>query len=90
MAFQVKSFVLGKDKVPTWFNDEMAKGRAKANYTDDELTSVSVFVPTKTLIANIGDTIMMLKSGLTVIPAEKAKKFGMQPKEQKNEKQDDK
>ena len=79
MAFQNKQFVFGKDKIPTWFNEEAGKGRAKFNYDDDndDVVSVTVYTPTQTLIAKPGDVIMLLKSGLAVITGDKAKKYGV-------------
>ena len=74
--FQIKSFIIGKEKIPTWFNDEVSKCRAKINYDEDGgLTNVIIYSPTKQLFANEGDTIMLLKSGLTVIKKEQAKKY---------------
>lgn len=85
MAFQNKQFVFGKDKVPTWFNEEADKGRAKFNYDDDDVVSVTVYTPTKTLIAKPGDVIMLLKSGLAVITGDKAKKYGVVKTAEKKE-----
>lgn len=71
-------FVLGKDKMPVWFNDETAKGRAKVNMDDDrKIVSVTIYTPTRTLTALPGDVIMKLKSGMSVIPKEKAVKYGV-------------
>lgn len=77
MANEVKKFVVGQGKFPMWFNEEAAKGRVKLNYDGNELQTITVFAPTKTLTAKHGDVIMMLKSGLTVVPAEKAVKYGV-------------
>lgn len=77
MAFQNKSFVLGKEKVPGWFEEETSAGRAKVNYDDGELIDVTVYTPTGTKVAKLGDTIMLLKSGLSVITASEAKKYGV-------------
>lgn len=71
-------FVLGKDKMPVWFNDETARGRAKVNLDEDrKVVSVTIYTPTKTLTALPGDIIMKLKSGMSVIPKEKAVKYGV-------------
>lgn len=75
MEFQSKQFILGKEKFPAWFDEQVAKGRAKVNYDDDnDLINVTVYTPTKTVVALPEDTIMLLKSGLTVIKKEAAKK----------------
>lgn len=71
-------FVLGKDKMPVWFNDETARGRAKVNLDEDRnIVSVTIYTPTRTLTALSGDVIMKLKSGMSVIPREKAVKYGV-------------
>lgn len=71
-------FVLGKDKMPVWFNDETARGRAKVNMDDDRnVVSVTIYTPTRTLTALPGDVIMKLKSGMSVIPNDKAVKYGV-------------
>lgn len=71
-------FVLGKDKMPVWFNDETARGRAKVNLDEDRnIVSVTIYTPTRTLTALPGDVIMKLKSGMSVIPKEKAVKYGV-------------
>lgn len=71
-------FVLGKDKMPVWFNDETARGRAKVNLDEDRnIVSVTIYTPTRTLTALPGDIIMKLKSGMSVIPKEKAVKYGV-------------
>ena len=78
-------FVLGKDKMPVWFNDETARGRAKVNLDDDrKVVSVTIYAPTRTLTAFPGDVIMKLKSGMSVVPKEKAVKYGV-VKENKKE-----
>lgn len=82
MAFQTKSFVLSSKDVPVWLNDEAAKGRVKFVFDDnDELVGATVYTPTKTLNAKVGDTIMLMKSGLAVLPAGKAKKYGVTKEE---------
>lgn len=63
---ETKTFVVGKGKTPDWFNDICNSGRARANYEDGELVNVKIYTPTKMIIANIGDTIKLNKSGITV------------------------
>lgn len=71
-------FVLGKDKMPVWFNDETVRGRAKVNLDEDRnVVSVTIYTPTRTLTALPGDVIMKLKSGMSVIPKDKAVKYGV-------------
>lgn len=76
---KAETFILGRGSVPSWFNDEANKGRAKLIYNEDEeLIGAKVFMATKMVNANVGDTIMLLKSGLAVVPREKAKKYKVQ------------
>lgn len=76
-----KQFILGVDKIPDWFNEQSRKGRVKV--TKDEVTdtieSVTILGPTKNYKAYHGDTIVMLKSGMTVIPKDVTKKYGEKP-----------
>ena len=82
----VKEFVLGKGKVPDWFTEKCSQGRAKINYSDEgEISSATIHTPTKTIVARIGDGIMLIKSGLQVIPKDKLKKYKGQKAETKNE-----
>lgn len=74
----VKKFVIGQE-FPEWFENQCLLGRAKVNYDDDgEIVNVVVNSPVKRIIAYPGDSIMLLKSGLSVVPEEKAKKYGLQ------------
>lgn len=66
MAFQNKSFVLGEGKAPEWFNEITAKGRVKINHEDGDLLGATLFTPTGTEVAEVGDTIVLTKSGLSV------------------------
>lgn len=87
MAFEVKTFVFGT-KTPEWFDENAKSGRVKINYDDEgEILNATVYTPTKTLIAEIGDTIMLLKSGLTVIKKDKAIKYNVQKEVVKNVKE---
>lgn len=75
----VKQFVFGKEKAPDWFGVETSAGRAKVNYDEDgNVINAIVYTPTKKLVANIGDTIMLYKSGLAVLNSEQAKKYKVQ------------
>ena len=52
--FQIKSFIIGKEKIPTWFNDEVSKCRAKINYDEDgDLTNVIIYSPTKQFLQSL-------------------------------------
>lgn len=64
---EMKRFRLGVDVIPTWFNEQAQKGRAKLNYEDEELVDATVYMATKTIQARIGDTIVLTKAGLGVV-----------------------
>lgn len=82
---EVQKFIAG-EKTPEWFNQRASMGRAKKTYDEDgELTGILVTTATKTYEAKVGDTIMLTKSGMVVIPKEKAQKFGLQKKTSKEE-----
>lgn len=66
MAFQEQSFVFGKEKIPDWFNDQLGRGRAKLNIVDDEIVSATLNKPTAKITAEVGDTIVLTKNGLSV------------------------
>lgn len=86
---EVKSFVLGRDAVPEWFNESARQGRAKLVYDPDEQTELIgavIFAPTKTINVKLGDTIMKSRTGLMVVPKDKAAKY-MNPARKTQERQ---
>lgn len=69
-----KRFVVSDVAVPDWLEEQAHKGRIKLCYNEDEeLVGATVFGPTKTTIAKVGDTIVLSKSGLSVLPRTTAK-----------------
>ena len=63
------SFVLGKDVVPVWFNEEANKGRVRTIYDDNRnVQNVIINSGIKKYVASPGDTIVNSKSGIVVIP----------------------
>lgn len=72
-----KKFIFGVEKTPEWFTNECLSGRAKVNYNEEtgEIENAIIYSPTKRFYANKGDVIMMMKSGMTVIQRDKAKKY---------------
>jgi len=78
---EVKSFVLGRNRIPAWFDDACAKGRAKLTLGQDgKAKEAVVHMVSRTVTAYAGDTVMLLESGLAVIPKEKARKYKVQRK----------
>ena len=83
---EIKDFVLGKGRIPTWFNEQCEKGRAKINYDEDGgIINATIHTPTKSIKAKVGDSIMLAKSGLQVVPKEKAIKYRIQRSEKVKE-----
>ena len=63
------SFVLGKDVVPVWFNEEANKGRVRTIYDDNRnVQNVIINSGIKKYVTSPGDTIINSKSGIVVIP----------------------
>lgn len=83
---EIKEFILGKGKVPNWFNEKCTQGKAKVDYDDDgEMVGATIHTPIKTIKAKIGDSIILAKSGLQVVPKEKAIKYRIQRSEKVKE-----
>lgn len=68
MAFKNQHYIIGGGTIPEWLREQANLGRAKFNYEDGELISVTVFGVPKTKVAKLGDSIVLSKSGLGVIP----------------------
>ena len=77
----LQKFIVG-EKVPAWFTERAEMGRAKELYDEDtgELIGIRVTTATKTYDAKVGDTILLMRSGMVVVPKEKAEKYGLQRK----------
>lgn len=82
MAFETKKFVLKDKNTPQWFKDQVAKGRAKANYEDGELLNVTIYTPTGMSVAKPGDMIVLLKSGMAVVPQAVVKEYSSSNKKE--------
>ena len=70
MAGVTRRFIFGREKVPEWFNEQVNKGRAKVEYDPDtqEVVGATIFAPTKTFHASVGDAIVISRSGMCVVP----------------------
>lgn len=70
MAGITRRFVFGREKVPDWFDVQINKGRAKIEYDPDtqEVIGATLFTPTKTINVAVGDTIVISRSGMSVMP----------------------
>ena len=87
MAEVKNKFILSEDKVPDWIRNYSNIGRIKFNRNDEnKIISAIIQSPTGPKKVNIGDTIMLVNSGLIVIPKEKAEKY-VRENHKKNDKE---
>ena len=78
----VKQFVVGKEPYPIWFRELAEKGRARINVDEDGvLQNITVHTPTKNYVAKPGDTIVLKKSGMTVLESKAVVKNEVPKKE---------
>lgn len=67
MAHSARFFVLGKDKVPDWFDDCAKRGRAVLRYDEDAvLIGATLHTTSGPLKVEIGDKIIFTRAGLGV------------------------
>ena len=81
----VETFVIGSGKVPDWVNGFMLNGVIQRVENDDEMF-YRINSPVGIKIAHEGDVLVRTKSGVSLVPADKAEKFKMVRKPQKVEK----
>lgn len=88
MKKDIEQFVFGEGKAPKWFDDQANAGRVKLIYDEDEqLVGAQILSGTKVYKAKIGDSILNTKYGLAVLPQEKAKQYGVQKKDAKQDRE---
>ena len=88
MSKTIETFVIGSGRVPDWINGFMLNGIIQKIENDDEVF-YRINTPVGVKRANIGDVLVRTKSGVSLVPADKAEKFKMIRKPQKNEKVDE-
>lgn len=71
-----RRFVLGKEPFPQWFNEQAAKGRVRIQTDLDtgEIVGAILYTATRTIHANVGDTILLSRAGLSIVTAEESEK----------------
>lgn len=70
MAFEMQKYIVGSDKLPQWLKDNVTRGRAKIKKDEDgEMTSVVIYTPSGVHEAKRGDAVVLVRSGLAVVPA---------------------
>lgn len=64
---------VGNGSIPIWLDQQIKFGRVKMNYNEDvnQLESVKVYSPNGSSIAEIGDSLILSKSGLSVLKKHK-------------------
>ena len=85
MAKLVETYILGSGKVPEWVNGFMANGIIQRIEGDDDVF-YRINTPVGIKKAIDGDVIIRTKSGVSLVPADKAEKFKILPKRQKDDK----
>lgn len=75
----MQQFVFGVKNPPEWFSTECLKGRVKLHHDNESnVVGATIYTATKTVEAVIGDSIILLESGLQVVPKAKAIKYNLQ------------
>lgn len=88
MKKTMEQFIFGEGKAPVWFDEEANAGRVKLIHDEDEqLIGAKILSGTKVYEAKIGDSIFNTKYGLAVLPQEKAKQYGVQKKDVKQDRE---
>lgn len=60
---------VGNGSVPIWLDQQIRMGRVKLNYNEEtsKLESLKIFSPTGSSVAEAGDSIILSRSGLSVL-----------------------
>ena len=85
MGNTIETYIVGSGKVPDWVNGFMTSGIVQRIENDDE-TYYRINSPVGIKKAYDGDVLVRTKSGVSLVPADKAEKFKMVKKPQKVEK----
>lgn len=76
MGKTIETFVIGSGKVPDWINGFMSNGIIQRIENDDE-TFYRINTPVGIKKAFVGDVLVRTKSGVSLVPADKAEKYKM-------------
>ena len=76
-----EQFIVGVDNIPAWMNEAVQKGLAHILYEGDSkaIKEIEINTPLKVYKAHRGDVVLMLPTGITVLPKRAAKRYGEQP-----------
>lgn len=78
MSNTVETYVIGNGNIPDWIKGYMANGIVQK--IEDDYAGTYYFrinSPTGVKKGNIGDVLVRTRSGVSLVPAEKAEKFKM-------------
>ncbi len=84
MGNTVETYIVGSGKIPEWISGFMSNGIIQKVENDDE-TYFRINSPVGMKKAYNGDVLVRTKSGVSLVPADKAEKFRMVRKPQKVE-----
>lgn len=68
-------YVVTGNGFPDWLKSAMFVGKAKVNSEDGEFQNITLSTASGTLVAHKGDRILLVGSGMVVVPAEAAKRY---------------
>jgi len=85
MPKTIETFILGSGNIPDWVKGYMSNNIIQRVENDDEVF-YRINSPQEIKIAHEGDVIVKTKSGVGLVPKDKAEKFKMIKKPQKVEK----
>lgn len=82
MDKDIKKYIIGTNPIPDWVKEFCRVGKIRFNYDEDEFIDVSVSVQSNVVKANNGDLLLKSRSGLIVIPKDKAEMYLPKPNKQ--------
>lgn len=68
-------YVVSGKGFPEWLKSAMLTGKAKVGREDEEFRNITLSTASGTLVAHKGDRILLLKSGMVVVPERAAKRY---------------
>lgn len=72
MNVKTQSFIIGREPIPNWFDDECRKGKASVFYDDDKnVEKIKIYAPGVLYELTEGDKVVKNKHGLIGVKAVK-------------------
>lgn len=75
MSRILEEYVVTGNKFPQWLKSAMLSGKAKVNMEDGEFQSITLRTASGILVAHKGDRVLLMGSGMAVVPARAARKY---------------